>query len=130
MRPLKWRAMKRAKFLYPSTCSGVNSKGAMRVIGNGTPQELIEGIEAMQIRYGVDTDGDRLVNSYVTADAVTNWNSVISASFALLIRSVEPNSPEPGGRSFTLLGTSIGPFNDRYQRTLYTTTVTLRNTTS
>jgi type IV pilus assembly protein PilW len=108
---------------------GVRNPSLWRIIGSGAPQELIEGIEAMQIRYGVDTDGDRLVNSYVTADAVANWNRVISVSFALLIRSVEPDSP-PSAQTFSMMGTAVGPFADRYQRTLYTTTVTLRNTTS
>ena len=56
------------------------------------PQELIEGIESMQILYGVDTSGDRLVDDYVKASAVANWNTVISLTIALLIRSVEPNS--------------------------------------
>lgn len=111
--------------------NGVTNPALWRIIGSGTPQELIEGIEVMQMLYGEDTDGDRLVNSYVTADAVTNWSNVISVTFAMLIRSVEPNSPETDTRTYTLLpGTTAGPFNDRYERVLYTTTVALRNTTS
>lgn len=110
---------------------GVTNPSLWRIIGAGAPQELIEGIEAMQILYGEDTDGDRLVNSYVSADAVTNWTNVISVTFGMLIRSVEPNSPEEDTRTYTLLpGNTVGPFNDHYERTLYTTTVTLRNTTS
>lgn len=111
--------------------NGVTNPALWRVIGAGTPQELIEGIEQMQMLYGQDTDGDRLVNSYVTADAVTNWNNVISVTFGMLIRSVEPNSPEVDTRTYTLLpGTTAGPFNDHYERVLYTTTVALRNTTT
>jgi type IV pilus assembly protein PilW len=109
--------------------NGVRNPALWRIIGSGAPQELIEGIEAMQIRYGIDTDGDRLVNSYVTADAVPDWTRVISVSFALLIRSAEPDSP-PSAQTWPMLGTTVGPFADRYQRTLYMTTVTLRNTTS
>jgi type IV pilus assembly protein PilW len=111
--------------------NGVTNPSLWRIIGAGAPQELIEGIEAMQILYGEDTDGDRLVNSYVSADAVTNWTNVISVTFGMLIRSVEPNSPELDTRTYTLLpGNTVGPFSDHYERTLYTTTVTLRNTTS
>jgi type IV pilus assembly protein PilW len=111
--------------------NGVTNPSLWRIIGAGAPQELIEGIEGMQMLYGEDTDGDRLVNSYVAADAVTNWNNVISVTFGMLIRSVEPNSPELDSRTYTLLpGSTAGPFNDHYERTLYTTTVTLRNTTS
>ena len=111
--------------------NGVTNPALWRIIGSGAPQELIEGIEVMQMLYGEDTDGDRLVNSYKTADTVINWNNVISVSFGMLIRSVEPNSPEVDSRTYTLLpGTTAGPFNDHYERVLYTTTVTLRNTTS
>lgn len=111
--------------------NGVANPALWRIIGAGAAQELIEGIEAMQVLYGEDTDGDRLVNSYVTADAVANWTNVISVTFGMLIRSVEPNSPEEDSRTYTLLpGNTVGPFDDHYERTLYTTTVTLRNTTS
>jgi type IV pilus assembly protein PilW len=111
--------------------NGVTNPSLWRIVGAGSPQELIEGIEAMQMLYGQDTDGDRLVNSYVTADAVTNWANVISVTFGILIRSVEPSSPELDTRTYTLLpGNTVGPFNDHYERTLYTTTVALRNTTS
>lgn len=111
--------------------NGVSNPALWRIIGAGTPQELIEGIEAFQVLYGQDTDGDRLVNTYVSADAVTNWNNIISVTFSMLIRSVEPNSSEIDARTYTLLpGVTFGPANDRYERTQYTTTVTLRNTTS
>jgi type IV pilus assembly protein PilW len=109
--------------------NGVRNPSLWRRVGNAAPQEMVEGIESMQILYGVDTSGDRLIDDYQKASAVTNWNTVISMTLALLIRSVEPNSIAPDGRTYPMLDTTLGPFNDRYQRTLYTTTVTLRNTT-
>jgi type IV pilus assembly protein PilW len=120
-----------------TTRNGVKNPSLWRRVGSAAPQELIEGVENMQILYGVDTDGDRLVDSYVPAsDAAVsaNWNRVISVSIGMLIRSIEPNSIMPDTQTYTLLdpliGAKVGPFNDRYQRTLYTTTVALRNTTS
>jgi type IV pilus assembly protein PilW len=100
-----------------------------RIVGNGAPQELIEGVEAMQVEYGVDGNADRIVDEYVTADEVTNWDQVVSVTFSMLIRSVEPTASEPDPRTFTLLGVPYEPFEDRFERTIYTTTVTLRNTT-
>jgi type IV pilus assembly protein PilW len=110
---------------------GVHNPALWRQVANSDPQELIEGVEALQIRYGIDTDGDRLVNSYVQANAVTNWSNVVSASIGVLIRSLEPNADMPDKRKYTLLAdeAQIGPFEDRYQRALYTTTVALRNNT-
>jgi type IV pilus assembly protein PilW len=111
--------------------NGVRNPSLWRKVGAANPEELIEGIEAMQMLYGVDTDGDRLVNSYVKASSVgaANWNRVISVSVALLIRSIEPNSITSDARAYTLLDTTVAAANDRYERTLYATTVTLRNNT-
>lgn len=101
-----------------------------RIVGNGGAQELIEGVEAMQIQYGRDSNADRIVDEYVEAGAGINWDQIVSVTFSMLIRSVEPTATEPDPRVFTLLGVEYGPFDDRYERTIYTTTVTLRNTTS
>lgn len=101
-----------------------------RVVSNGAPQEIIPGVQAMQIQYGVDTDNNMTINSYVNASAAVNWSQVISVSIALLVRSAEANSPTLDGRTYTLLGTNLGPFNDRFQRSLFTTTVALRNRTT
>jgi len=101
-----------------------------RVISNGAPQEIIGGVEALQIKYGIDTDKNTTVNRYVDANAVTDWSQVISVSLALLIRSAEQNSQTKDSRTYTLLGTDLGPFNDHFQRSLFTTTVTLRNRTT
>jgi len=110
--------------------NGVRNPALWRIVGNGAPLELVEGVESLQILYGEDTNGDQLVDNYVTAAAVGNWNRVIAISLSMLVRSVEPNSPEVDNRTYTLLGTNVGPFNDRYQRTIFTTTVALRNATS
>jgi type IV pilus assembly protein PilW len=101
-----------------------------RIVGNGAPQELIEGVEAMQVQYGRDTNADRIVDEYVDASGTVNWDQIVSVTFSLLIRSVEPTATEVDPREFQLLGTPYGPFDDRFERTIYTTTVTLRNTTS
>lgn len=109
---------------------GVRNPSLWRIVGAGQPEELFEGVEGLQILYGVDTNRDRLVDDYVAADAVVNWNRVISVSLAMLFRSVEPNALQTDEREYNLLGTVLGPFNDRYQRALFSTTVTLRNGTS
>lgn len=98
--------------------------------GGAKPQELIQGVEAMQVKYGVDTDGDFLANSYVTADAVTDWTKVVSINLAILIRSVDQTGVDKDSRTYTLLDTTYGPFNDRRTRAVYTTTISLRNDTT
>jgi type IV pilus assembly protein PilW len=99
-------------------------------VGNSAPQELVQGVENLQLRYGVDTDDDLLVNEYRVASAVTDWRKVVSLSMAVLVRSPDEAGVERDNRTYNLLGTTFGPFNDRRQRAVFTTTVVLRNRTS
>jgi type IV pilus assembly protein PilW len=113
-----------------TTRNGVKNPALWRVTVADGAQELVEGVEQMQILYGVATAANPLIAaSYEKASNVTDWTRVISVSIALLIRSVEPTSPSKEARKFSLLGTTVTTTNDRYQRTVYTTTVALRNTT-
>ncbi len=103
-------------------------------------QELIEGVESMQVRYGVDTttpDPDGVIDgTYVTADAVADWSRVVAFRVSLLVR----NRTQAQGDIANLLpnDTSDRPLNgmDRivfpagppfYDRRVFTTTVALRN---
>ncbi|WP_372865579.1 PilW family protein [Spongiibacter sp.] len=49
----------------------------------GPAVEIIEGVENMQLSYGLDTDGDRSVDEYKTADAVTDWLEVLAVRVEL-----------------------------------------------
>lgn len=99
-------------------------------IGNAAPQELVQGVENLQLSFGVDTDDDMLVNEYRVASAVTDWSDVVSMSLAVLVRSPEEAGVERDNRTYNLLGTNVGPFNDRRHRAVFTTTVVLRNRTT
>lgn len=98
-------------------------------------EELIEGVENMQLLYGEDTvGGDKIADTFVTADNVTNWDNVVAVRIGLLFRTVKPNpqsSPDAG--TYSLLGGSvagganIGPVNDYNRRRMVTATVQIRN---
>jgi type IV pilus assembly protein PilW len=98
-----------------------------RIVGNGAPQELVEGVERLEIQYGEDTNDDLLVDVYRNADEVVNWNTVIAVSIAVLMRSPEDGIDQAGGQTWDMLGTEVGPFDDRRPRILFTTTATVRN---
>ncbi len=101
-----------------------------RIRGTGAPEELVEGVEQIQVRYGVDTDNDRSANKYATADQVTaagEWTRVVSLRVEMLLHSVEDQittAPQP----YTFDGTTSTP-DDRRLRRVFTTTVALRNLT-
>jgi type IV pilus assembly protein PilW len=96
---------------------------------NGT--ELIgdsarDRIENMQILYGQDTDTDGDVDAYRIATNVTDWNQVISIKIALLL-ATEEFGEETDTNTYSLLGTTVDPTDDRRKRKVTTTTVQMRN---
>ncbi len=112
-----------------------------------TAEELIEGVEDIQISYGVDTDAtaDRLpnftrasdaVDPYLTADEVNSalvpgataadkWSRVISVKISLLMRTVDDNVI-PDSQTYTFNGADVTA-TDRRLRKVFTHVVRLRN---
>lgn len=98
-----------------------------RKTGANAAEELAEGIERMEVLYGVDTDGNGRVDTYVAADAVTDWVNVMTARVALLARSPEAYGTDRDPEAYTLLDVTVPAKNDRHQRQVFTTTISLRN---
>ncbi len=91
----------------------------------GVDQELIEGVEDMQILYGVDTDNDSVPNRYNTSNNVANFGNVISIRVMLLVRTVDDLVTEQP-QVFTFNGTQTVAA-DRRLRQVFTSTIALRN---
>jgi type IV pilus assembly protein PilW len=94
-------------------------------------EELVEGVENMQLAFG-ETTGANAV-TYRKASAVTNWNNVVSVNIALLVRSLSAYGTDRDQSTYDLidatLGTRVPAPNDRHMRQVFATTVSLRNTT-
>lgn len=89
--------------------------------------QLMDGVEAMQVLYGEDTDADGAANRYVSV-IPANVLNVVSMRISILISSTESVSPDTAARTYAVLDQQYGPFNDSRLRRVYTTTVQLRNT--
>ena len=89
--------------------------------------ELVEGVETLQLLYGVDTDGNRSVDQYVTANNVTDWSQVVTARAGLLLRSPDEYGTETDVQIYDVNETLFNPVDDRRLRQLFTTTVAIRN---
>ena len=92
--------------------------------------ELVEGIENMQILMGEDTDADGSTIRYVSPDTGDlDIDQVVSVRISLL--AVSPNNnvtTEPSPYFFN--GATVTPSaGDKYLRKVFTTTITLRNKT-
>ncbi|AUZ86097.1 PilW family protein [Methylophaga nitratireducenticrescens] len=106
-----------------------NVPSLYRKTANDPVVELVEGIESIQLRYGVDTTGNGSTDTYQTANQVGNWNSVVSVRISLVMVSVENNLTVDGSQSYILEGVNVDP-GDRRLRRVFTRTVTLRNRVS
>ncbi len=91
-------------------------------------QLIAEGIENMQILYGVDANDDNLVDRYVNANDVgTLWNNVINIQIAVLARTLREVKDKAEQEKFTLLDYEHTTPTDRFQRAVFSTTISLRN---
>jgi type IV pilus assembly protein PilW len=93
-----------------------------------TDDEIVSGIEDMQIRFGIDTNGDTNVDSYVNPGAVGGAD-VISATIWLRVRSEDRDFSHTDGRSYQYadMASAFTP-NDNYRRIVISKTILLRNT--
>ncbi|MGR9107599.1 MAG: PilW family protein [Gammaproteobacteria bacterium] len=100
---------------------------------NGLTEEIVEGVEDMQIVYGEDTDEDGTPNYYVDAATVTAMQNVVSVKVSLLLRSLADGNITSKPVTYTYNGTTYNdgttpaPLIDRQLRKVLTSTVTLRN---
>jgi len=90
--------------------------------------DLIEGIENMQILYGEDSNADGWANYYVPANNVVNWEKVVSIRISLLAVTLDNNlTTQPMPYTFNGKKTPPPPVTDRKIRRVFTTTIALRN---
>lgn len=99
---------------------------------NITP--LVEGIEQLQLEYGVDTDSNGTPDSYTTAPGnVSTWRKVTALKVHILARNALSTGGYTDGKSYVLGlqlnggANTYGPFNDAYKRHVYTTVARLNN---
>jgi type IV pilus assembly protein PilW len=129
--------------LYYVRANGDGVPSLYRKPGGGDSVELAEGVEDMQITYGVDTsnpatcsENDGGVDSYVTADQVEatvpcattaeDWKKVLSIRVSLLMRSVEDNVTSET-QTYDFNGENDIEPDDRRLRKVFTTTIAVRN---
>lgn len=108
-----------------------NEPSLYRQSGATAAQVLIDGVQAMQVAYGEDTNNDRFVDRYVPANAVGNWDRVISVSVSFLMRS-EVSGTNVDNNTYQILplavgGQTLGPYADLRQRMTFTSTIAIRN---
>lgn len=97
---------------------------------------LVEGIENLQIEYGLDSGATGNAASYSAAPStVAQWQSVVAVKLNLLARNLEPTQGYQDSRSYVLGRDANGDPNevaaasDAYKRHVFQSTVVLPNPT-
>ncbi len=104
--------------------------------GNMVFAPIIDGIEVIRFMYGIDTNGDGVINSYISAsggnmtDAL--WDNaggsrILAVKVYVLARSIEPDMKYINTNSYQLGDLAIAPVNDNFRRLLFSSTITLYN---
>jgi type IV pilus assembly protein PilW len=97
---------------------------------------LVEGIQYFKVDYGIDDTpttvdpvtfsvGDGIPDTYVTAPTLAQFPNAVSVRIAALARNVKATDDYTDNATYTLEGTSFGPFGDHYKRHVFSTEVRL-----
>jgi type IV pilus assembly protein PilW len=121
-------------YLAPSANDASRMSLWRKTGGAENSDEIAEGIDRLEVRYGIDSNGDSRVDSYVEADGVTNWDAVLTVQVALLARAPEAYGTDLDKQTYVLFpafaplpAVQAGPYNDRNQRKIFTATLAVRN---
>ncbi len=109
---------------------GINAGGQPSLFqldygSDGLPEEIIEGVENMQVQFGeLDPLG---VVTYLEPHLVTSPQDIVSIRVSLLLRSTNPGDLEVDDQTYILNGTTVDPVDDSRIRQVFFTTVAVRN---
>jgi type IV pilus assembly protein PilW len=70
----------------------VGKRSLFRVTALEPPQELIADVDRVELRYGVDADRDAVIDGYVAAASVANWQDVAAVTVRVLLRTSDPTA--------------------------------------
>ncbi len=106
----------------------------------GTPVELVEGVEDLQVLYGINTQIDDLLPQnirYVTAENVVNPAQIVSVQLGMIVATADYSAYRNDTRTYNIAGHRVGPSSasgldgehgsDRRLRAAFNSTVQIRN---
>lgn len=125
------------RFIETSYFVGTDAAGrrALYRVAGTAAEELVDGIEDIDILYGIDTSApepDGIADDYVRADAVANWSQVVSVRINVLAAGTDGNVAT-GAQTYAFRDTDgdgvpeTQTAPDRRLRQVFTATVALRN---
>ena len=130
------RIVSNAFFIAPSQTSGAGNSlyvrfptraGKIVDVTTNAPVEMVPGVQAMKLSYGVDDDGDLSANRFLFAEDVTAalLSRVVSMRVEILVRSQE-NGLASIAQTYMFNGSSVTATDKRIYK-VFSTTLNFRN---
>ena len=88
---------------------------------------IAEGVENLQVEYGIDSDLDGAVDELLTNPTQAQLGNAISARIILLARTAEADRSYTDNRTYSLSNADDFTPADSFRRRVYTTTVPVQN---
>lgn len=88
---------------------------------------LVEGVENLQLEFGIDTDGDGVPNRYTPDPTEAELKRAVAAKIHLLLRSISELSGHSDNKTYRLGQKVLPAAHDAYLRRVHSSTVVLRN---
>lgn len=128
-----WEAISRIIFIRKYSDSGLEGDDipslCMETLAGDamTSRCLVEGVENMQLEFGIDTDADGVPNQYKSAPTGAEMQYAVAAKIHLLLRSISKISGHQDDKTYTLGQKILTAKHDAYLRRVVSTTVLFRN---
>lgn len=98
---------------------------------------LVEGIERIHFMFGVDTDGDGVINAYIPPNSMlpNYWDNadpfkILGVKLYVLARSIRPDVNYENNNTYQMGDVLFTPpDNDNFRRLLFSTTISFPNAT-
>ena len=129
-----WQASTRIFFIrrYSNTPGDNLPSLCMEVLAGNSMMTrcLVEGVENMQLEFGIDTDGDGIANRYRQTPAPGELRRAVTANIYLLIRSPAPIPGYSDTRSYRLGSRLVPAAGDPFLRRVFSSSTPLSNVAS
>jgi len=101
--------------------------GSLDDDGIGAPEAYVEGLEKLNMEFGIDSDDDKIVDYFDADPSAAEIDNSIAIRVYILMRSIEPIANYVNDKSYQLGSENVPAKNDGFLRRVYSSTVKVRN---
>jgi type IV pilus assembly protein PilW len=108
----------------PTLCRKVLQFGATAKMGT---ECLAQGIENLQVEFGLDSDGDGLPNHYASDPSIDELQTAVTARIYVLARAADPDLQYTNSKTYEFANAAASTPADHYYRRVFSMTVGMHN---